>query len=119
MQPKALLLCTLLALPALAQTASSEIDQLFKALETSGCQFNRNGSWHDARKASDHLHRKHDYLRKKGRVTSAESFIDLAASRSSVSGKPYLVRCGKSTPVQSKAWFLGKLSEIRKAAGAR
>lgn len=117
----ALLLCTLSVLsafPGFAQDAAGEIGQLFKALETSGCQFNRNGTWHDARKASEHLHRKYAYLRKKGRAESAESFIDLAASESSMSGKPYLVRCGSTAPVRSKPWFLGKLAEIRGRAGS-
>ena len=119
MKTKALLLAALLSLPALAQTTSSEISQLFKALETSGCEFNRNGSWYSSQKASEHLHRKYDYLLKKGLATSPESFIDLAASKSSMSGKAYLVRCGKSAPVQSKAWFLNKLAELRKVPGRR
>ena len=119
MKFKALLFAALLPWPALAQTTSSEINQLFKALETSGCEFNRNGSWYNGQKASEHLHRKYEYLLKKGMVTSTESFIDLAASKSSMSGKAYMVRCGKSAPVQSKSWFLSKLVELRKVPGRR
>lgn len=110
-----LLLCG----PAFAQApspaTSREIGGLFAALEGSGCEFYRNGSWYGARKASDHLQRKYDYLLKKRLVASAESFIDLAASESSLSGKPYLVRCGNAAPVPSKAWFTGKLRELRKS----
>ena len=112
----ALLFAVLLSWQALAQTASGEIERLFKALEASGCEFNRNGSWYDGQRASDHLRRKYDVLLEKGPVTSAESFIDLAASNSSMSGKPYLVRCGKSAPVQSRSWFLARLAELRKAS---
>ena len=114
---KALLLVAFLPLSAACQTASGEIDQLFKALEASGCEFNRNGSWYDAQKASERLHRKYDYLLKKGLVTSTESFIDLGASKSSMSGKPYLVRCGKSPPVESRSWFMARLSQIRRGSG--
>jgi hypothetical protein len=104
---------------ATAQSASAvtttEIAHLFSALEQSNCQFYRNGSWYGPAQASSHLHRKYDYLLKKGLVTSAEAFIDLAASKSSLSGKPYLVRCGGSAPIESNAWFRKKLAEFRNA----
>ena len=94
--------------------ASREIAQLFDALRQSDCQFLRNGSWHDAQQAGDHLQRKYDYLLKRNLVTSAESFIELAASRSSVSGKPYQVRCGDDDPVSSQDWFMAQLAQLRK-----
>ena len=119
MKFKALVLFSLATLSASAQSPSSEIDKLFHALETSGCNFSRNGSWYSAEEASTHLHRKYEYLAKKGQAKSAESFIDLAASKSSMSGKPYMVRCGNSTPVESRSWFLRKLADIRAAAGRR
>jgi hypothetical protein len=82
-----------------------EIAHLFSALEQSNCQFYRNGSWYTQAKASAHLRRKYDYLLKAGLVKSTESFIDLAASKSSMSGRPYLVKCGDSAPVESNTWF--------------
>ena len=107
---KAFIAVTLLvASAASAQAPSSatknEVGQLFAALRQSNCEFLRNGSWHNAQKASDHLQRKYDYLLKKGLVTSTESFIELAATKSSMSGKPYQVRCGKAPPVSSQSWF--------------
>lgn len=116
---KSALLPLILLLPciALAQAPSAatarEIEQLFTALETSGCEFNRNGSWHDASKAGAHLRRKYDYLLKRDLVGSTETFIERAASQSSFSGKPYLVRCGKTGPVRSRSWFLEKLAGLR------
>ena len=95
-----------------AQTGR-EVEQLFVALKQSGCTFYRNGSWHEADEAGAHLRRKYDYLLKKGHVASTEAFIDLAASKSSMSGKPYLVKCGSAAPMQSKLWFNGKLRELR------
>src|SRR4051812_43985653 len=83
---------------AAAQSPSAvttrEIAHLFSALEQSNCQFNRNGSWYTPAQAGAHLRRKYDYLLKDGLVKSAETFIDLAASKSSMSGRPYLVKCG-------------------------
>lgn len=116
---RTVLLAALLPLGAVAQSASSEISQLFRVLETSGCSFNRNGTWYDASQASAHLHRKYDYLSKRGHARTAESFIDQAASQSSVSGRAYLVRCGNAAPVPSKSWFLARLAEIRRSAPSR
>jgi len=115
-----LLLASGLALADTPSPATShEIDQLFAALKSSGCEFSRNGSWYDAQTATEHLHRKYDYLLKKGLVTTTESFIERAATESSVSGKPYLVRCGGAQPVPSRSWFDDKLKDLRAhAAGA-
>ncbi|MET0755008.1 MAG: DUF5329 family protein, partial [Pseudoxanthomonas sp.] len=98
MFPKPLLLCALsiAALPALAApspAAKKEIAQLMDALSGSGCQFQRNGSWHGAAEARAHLQRKYDYLLKKDKVDTAEQFIERAASQSSMSGRAYRVQC--------------------------
>lgn len=101
------------AAQSLPANASREIGQLFTALENSGCQFSRNGSWHDAAQASAHLHRKYDYLLKKGKISSAETFIALAASNSSLSGQPYQVRCGQAPVVSCQTWFMARLRALR------
>lgn len=112
-----LLLALLLPFTLFAQVPSTatmrEIEQLFTALESSHCEFNRNGSWHDAKKASAHLRRKYDYLLKRDLVGSTETFIERAASQSSFSGKPYTVRCEGHAPIPSKSWFLQKLASLR------
>ena len=117
MKITALTLLFLLAGGAVAQTPSAktiqEVGQLFAALKESNCEFSRNGSWHNAKKASEHLQRKYDYLLKKGLVTTTESFIELAATKSSMSGKPYQVRCGNAQPVSSQSWFTNKLNVLR------
>lgn len=97
-------------LPAPART---EVDALLARLQASGCQFNRNGSWYSGADAKSHLLRKLEYLEKKDLVKSAEQFIELGASASSSSGKPYLVRCGTAAPVESKAWLGAELKAIR------
>ena len=97
--------------------ARHEIDQLLSSLGQSGCRFFRNGTWYDAEQAASHLKRKYGYLDRKGLVTSAESLIDLAATKSSISGQPYLVRCPGSTAIPSKAWFTQQLAGIRARDG--
>ena len=96
-----------------ASVTAHEVEQLFSALEHSNCQFYRNGSWYGATKASAHLRRKYDYLLDRGLVKSAETFIELAASKSSMSGKPYMVKCGDAAPIESKIWFTKKLLDAR------
>ena len=117
MKIKALGLLLAFAGSAIAQTPSAkttrEVGQLFAALKQSNCEFSRNGAWYSAEKASEHLQRKYDYLLKKRLVTTTESFIDLAATKSSISGKPYQVRCGKTAPVSSSSWFKSQLNAVR------
>lgn len=95
-----------------------EIASLFSTLEHSHCEFNRNGSWYGPAKAAAHLRRKYAYLLRKGLVTSAERFITLAASTSSMSGRAYLVRCDGVPPVESSRWFRSELARLRRSAAA-
>ncbi|HET9394738.1 MAG TPA: DUF5329 family protein, partial [Nitrospiraceae bacterium] len=85
--------------------AKQEISELIERLASSGCRFNRNGSWYDASQALRHLNRKYEYLLKRDLVANAEAFIERAASQSSASGKPYLVKCADAPEMQSAAWF--------------
>jgi len=93
-------------------STKAEIDQLLTKLQSSGCQFERNGSWHDATEARAHIERKYRYLLKKELVGSTEDFIKLAATQSSVSGKPYQVKCGNQQ-VTSSRWMTDQLKQVR------
>ncbi|HSH89172.1 MAG TPA: DUF5329 domain-containing protein [Ramlibacter sp.] len=90
----------------------AEIDALIARLGTSGCSFNRNGTWYTAADAKTHLLRKLEYLEGKDLVKTTEQFIERGASSSSASGKPYLVKCG-GTPVESRVWLSGELKKLR------
>lgn len=98
----------------LSSTAQGEIAHLIAYLGKSGCQFNRNGSWYSAKEAVDHLHRKYRYLLEKSLISSTEDFIDKAARESSMSGKPYLVKCDNGAAQESAAWFKRELAAFRK-----
>lgn len=112
------LILLLLAIPALAlageptPVVKQEVIHLITHLKNSGCQFNRNGSWYSPGEAADHLDQKYQYLLKKGLVTSAEDFIARAGSESSMSGKPYQVKCGANVPVQSGPWLKAELAKF-------
>ena len=98
--------------------AKQEIAHLFAHLGSSGCEFNRNGTWYPSARAVSHLNRKYEYLLKKGWVRDTEAFIERAATQSSFTGKPYLVRCAGDPPIASAAWLRAELTRYR-AAGQR
>ncbi len=79
----------------------------------SGCSFCRNGSWYDAHKAREHLELKYRYLCSRKDVASAEEVIDLIASRSSMSGRPYEIKCGEAAPVFTGDWLRQELTRFR------
>lgn len=93
----------------------AEIEALLTGLQASGCQFHRNGSWYGSAEAKSHLLRKLEYLEDKRPLESTEQFIALAASRSSVSGEPYWVKCGDGAPAESQQWLTRQLLAIRAA----
>ena len=99
-----------------SEHTKTEISHLFSHLKSSGCKFNRNGKWYAAEAASKHLQTKYDYLVKEGLITSTESFVELGATESSTSGKPYLVQCAGSAPVESATWFRAELTRLRAAS---
>lgn len=94
-------------------TTKQEIAHLFSTLETSSCQFNRNGSWHDAKEASAHLHKKYQYLQNLNLVPSAEKFIERAATESSFSNRAYQIKCADNVAQSSAPWFTAALLKYR------
>ena len=110
----------LLTRPALAADESpvttAEISHLMTLIRTSNCEFLRNGSWHTPQAAHDHISTKLKYIRYRDTLRDAEQFIDLTATRSSLSGETYQVRC-PGIPVQEcRRWLLDELARLRKGA---
>ena len=112
------IVATVDAAAPLSSTARAEITGLMSRLEASGCEFNRNDTWYTSAEATSHLQRKAKHLDDKGTVESAEQFIELVASRSSVTGRPYLVKCGGGSPVKSREWLLLQLRGMRSGGRA-
>ena len=108
-----LLLSATVAAAAPPAATQREITGLFSALEHSGCRFERNGSWYDAAQARAHLQRKYDYLLRHDAIHRSEDFIDLAATKSSMSGRAYRVQCPGRPVVDSGAWFRAALATAR------
>jgi hypothetical protein len=107
-----------LSLGAVANAADSDsmearkIDYLIASVETlKDAQFIRNGASYDAKSAADHLRLKLRTAR--SRVVTAEDFIRLCASVSSVSGTPYQIRFADGRVLLSEAYLRQKLAEFR------
>lgn len=90
-----------------------EVTHLLAYLESSGCDFHRNGSWHKAKQARAHLEKKYHYLDKRALIGSADDFISRAASASSMSGEVYLVKCPNGKAVSSSSWLGAELQRYR------
>jgi hypothetical protein len=93
--------------------AGIEIEYLLQYIETSGCSFYRNGSWYDGAHAKAHLRAKYDYFAAHQLIGTAEDFIDKAATKSSISGQSYKIRCGNGTEVESSLWLRQALARHR------
>lgn len=119
--PLILLLSSLFSTAHAAEPTATkqEIAHLFTVLETSNCQFNRNGSWHDAKEAATHLHTKYKYLQNLNLVPSTEKFIDRAATESSFSNKAYQIRCADNVVQPSGPWFTTALMKYRSTAKSK
>jgi hypothetical protein len=93
--------------------ARAEIQQLLAFVANSDCQFSRNGTWYPAPEASAHLAKKERYLEDRGQVASPEDFIAKAATKSSMTGRPYMVRCGSEPAIASEEWLMAELRRFR------
>jgi hypothetical protein len=94
-------------------TVQVEVDFLLGYVEGSGCEFYRNGTWHDSKAAQAHLRDKYSYLVARNLINSTEDFIEKAATQSSLSGQPYQVRCQDGETVTTNQWLHAELVRFR------
>lgn len=87
-----------------------EIQHLLRYIESSGCEFERNGTVYDSKEARSHIERKYDYI--ESRVGNTEDFIKYAATMSSMSGKKYQVTCNGKEQTSAE-WLHDELSRYR------
>lgn len=114
----AVLLTGILTQATAASVTDVEIVHLLGYLERSGCAVYRNGRWYSASDARAHLEKKYRYLLDRGLVDTTEDFIDRVATASSMSGKPYQVKCDGREQVSSAEWLTAELQRLRKASTA-
>jgi hypothetical protein len=90
---------------------AARIQYLISSVEAlEGAKFLRNGREYDAKAAADHLRLK---LRMAGdRVKTADDFIRLCASKSSMSGEAYRIRFSDGTIVEAEIFFRKRLERL-------
>lgn len=104
-----------LAMAAPTAEVQAEVGYLLQHVEDSGCMFYRNGLWYDGARAGAHLKTKYQYLVARDQVKTTEDFIERAATKSSLSGIAYQIRCTGSAAVDSNRWLLDALAAYRLA----
>jgi hypothetical protein len=98
--------------------ANAEIEYLLSAVASSDCRFYRNGSWYDAKSAAAHLRGKYESLAAKGLIAGTDDFIDRAATRSSLSGRDYAIKCEGIAEMSSRQWLTNLLVAYRATRAA-
>jgi hypothetical protein len=88
----------------------NKIEFLISSMENlKDAKFIRNGSEYNGQEAAKHLRMK---LRRAGdHVQTADDFIRLCASKSYISGKPYMIGLPDGKTIKSEKYFREKLKE--------
>jgi hypothetical protein len=109
-----LALLVVAVLAAAAPSEAAKIESLIQSVaRLEGAKFVRNGSEYDAQAAADHLRLK---LEKAGaRVKTADDFIRLCASQSSMTGQPYEIHWDDGRVMTSEAFLRARLAELEGA----
>jgi hypothetical protein len=104
------------AVPAFALPPAEElrVERFLQAIgQENNLVFIRNGREHSVSQAVSHLRRK--LKSSKDKLQTAEEFIDNVASKSSISGKPYLIRRPGGSNEEAGPYFRQLLAEIESA----
>lgn len=87
------------------------IRHLISYVSGSGRTFIRNGSEYTASEAAEHMHRKYQHFRDD--IETPEKFIELCATKSLLSGKPYLVIDGRGEKLKVSDWLSAELARYQ------
>ena len=96
------------------ETLGKTIEFLLERVAKADAVFIRNGQSHSATEAAAHMRAKGEHL--KVQIKRPEDFIRLAASKSMVTGKPYLIRVKGQKEERVDEWLTAILKERRQRA---
>lgn len=106
-----LLLVSGICLADVPPEQQAEVEHLLAFVKNSGCIINRNGTEYPAEKGVSHIEKKYDYFRDD--INSTEDFIELSATKSTISGKFYKIQCPGNKTIKTKDWLLTELKVYR------
>jgi hypothetical protein len=88
-----------------------EIEHLLNFIRNSSCIIDRNGKTYAGVKAISHIEKKYAYF--EDEIETTEDFIELSASKSTMSGKYYMVSCGDEEQIRTREWLMQELKGLR------
>jgi hypothetical protein len=95
--------------------ASESLDDSIKFLldyvAKSDATFIRNGQKHPPKEAANHIKAKYEHFKKE--IKTPDDFIRLSASKSLLTGKPYLVRTPDGKEMRLDVWLTEALKQYR------
>jgi Family of unknown function (DUF5329) len=97
------ILVLLLQQASAAESLNETIDYLLQYVANSKAVFIRNGSEHTPAEAVNHIKAKYAHF--KDQIKTPQDFIRLSASKSLLSGKPYLVRTPDGKEMRLDEWL--------------
>ncbi len=92
------------------------VQHLLDHVTHSDLTFIRNSDRYTAKEASEHMESKYEHFRDK--IKTPEEFIELCATLSLLSGKPYLVIKEKGETVRTSEWLSAELEAYRSGTEA-
>ena len=98
------------------EPADETIQYLLEYVARSDLTFLRNSGRYTAQEASEHMQKKFEHFRDE--IETPEEFIELCATRSLLSGKPYQVMDKHGETINTSAWLTTELKEYRNSATA-
>jgi hypothetical protein len=90
-----------------AEPLDESINYLLGYVANSHATFIRNGQTHTPEEAVNHIKAKYEHF--KSEIKTPEDFIRLSASKSLLTGQPYLVRTKDGKEIQLSAWLTDAL----------
>ncbi len=111
-----IIVITIVLFISISSATRDEIDHLLLFVANTQCSFIRNGDSHSGKDAVKHIQKKYAYY--DDDIESAEDFIRLSATKSSMSGKKYRVKCD-SLSLLSSTWLIEELETYRDTVKTR
>jgi hypothetical protein len=93
------------------ESQRDEVRHLLEFVRDSSCAIERNGKRYNGEDAYAHIRKKYHYFRDE--IQSSEDFIEFSATKSTLSGKHYLVFCDSEPPMRTKDWLVDELNALR------
>ena len=95
------------ALSDVPDPQQEEVAHLLEFLRNTTCAVERNGKSHNGENAYSHVQKKYDYFR--DGIKTTEQFIEYSATKSTISGRYYMVICEEQAPIRRQDWHLREL----------